>query len=89
MSRLSAVGKASGLTFPGSDLGLIATPAVPPYVLPGAAAILIALFAIQPQGTARPRTHQYACRYAFTLPDCVARGKPHLIRDPNQPADEA
>jgi KUP system potassium uptake protein len=31
----------------------IATPAVQPYVLPGAVAILIALFAIQPQGTAR------------------------------------
>ncbi|MBV9998869.1 MAG: KUP/HAK/KT family potassium transporter [Verrucomicrobia bacterium] len=31
----------------------IATPAVEPYVLPGAVAILIALFAIQPQGTAR------------------------------------
>jgi KUP system potassium uptake protein len=31
----------------------IAMPAVQPYVLPGAVAILIALFAIQPQGTAR------------------------------------
>jgi KUP system potassium uptake protein len=31
----------------------IATGAVQPYVLPGAVAILIALFAIQPQGTAR------------------------------------
>jgi KUP system potassium uptake protein len=31
----------------------IATPAVQPYVLPGAVAILIALFAIQPQGTGR------------------------------------
>jgi KUP system potassium uptake protein len=31
----------------------IATPAVQPYVLPGAVAILVALFAIQPQGTAR------------------------------------
>jgi KUP system potassium uptake protein len=31
----------------------IATPAVQPYVLPGAVAILIALFAIQPLGTAR------------------------------------
>src|ERR1700722_4483569 len=31
----------------------IATPAVQPYVLPGAVGILIALFAIQPQGTAR------------------------------------
>jgi KUP system potassium uptake protein len=31
----------------------IATPAVQPYVLPAAVAILIALFAIQPQGTAR------------------------------------
>jgi KUP system potassium uptake protein len=31
----------------------MATPAVQPYVLPGAVAILIALFAIQPQGTAR------------------------------------
>src|ERR1700722_3933649 len=31
----------------------IAMPAVKPYVLPGAVAILIALFAIQPQGTAR------------------------------------
>src|ERR1700730_15772416 len=31
----------------------IATPAVQPYVLPGAVAILIVLFAIQPQGTAR------------------------------------
>src|ERR1700761_985620 len=30
----------------------IATPTVQPYVLPGAVAILIALFAIQPQGTA-------------------------------------
>jgi KUP system potassium uptake protein len=31
----------------------IATPKVQPYILPGAVAILIALFAIQPQGTAR------------------------------------
>jgi len=31
----------------------IATPVVQPYVLPAAVAILIALFAIQPQGTAR------------------------------------
>jgi KUP system potassium uptake protein len=31
----------------------IATPAVKPYVLPAAVAILVALFAIQPQGTAR------------------------------------
>jgi KUP system potassium uptake protein len=31
----------------------IATPAVQPYVLPGAVVILVALFAIQPQGTAR------------------------------------
>ena len=31
----------------------IAMPAVQPYVLPGAVAVLIALFAIQPQGTAR------------------------------------
>src|SRR6201993_2346971 len=31
----------------------MATPAIQPYVLPGAVAILIALFAIQPQGTAR------------------------------------
>src|ERR1700738_4155630 len=31
----------------------IATPAVKPYVLPAAVAILIGLFAIQPQGTAR------------------------------------
>jgi KUP system potassium uptake protein len=31
----------------------IATPAVKPYVLPAAVGILIALFAIQPQGTAR------------------------------------
>jgi KUP system potassium uptake protein len=31
----------------------IATPAVKPYILPAAVAILVALFAIQPQGTAR------------------------------------
>ena len=31
----------------------IATPALKPYVLPAAVAILVALFAIQPQGTAR------------------------------------
>src|SRR4029077_5703496 len=31
----------------------IATPAVKPYVLPAAVVILVALFAIQPQGTAR------------------------------------
>src|ERR1700687_499581 len=31
----------------------IATPAVEPYILPAAVAILIALFAIQPQGTTR------------------------------------
>jgi KUP system potassium uptake protein len=31
----------------------IATPALHPYILPGAVVILVALFAIQPQGTAR------------------------------------
>src|SRR6202035_2870279 len=31
----------------------IATPAVQPYVVPAAVAILVGLFAIQPQGTAR------------------------------------
>jgi hypothetical protein len=28
-------------------------------------------------------------RYAFTLPDRVARGKLRPLSDPNQPADEA
>jgi hypothetical protein len=28
-------------------------------------------------------------RYAFTLPDSVARGELRPLRDPNQPADEA
>jgi KUP system potassium uptake protein len=44
----------------------IATPAVPPYVLPGAVPILIALFAIQPQetlGLARPSAR--LCPYGF------------------------
>ena len=44
----------------------IATPAVQPYVLPGAVAILIALFAIQPQetlGLARPSAR--LCPYGF------------------------
>ena len=31
----------------------IATPQVQPYIVPAAVAILVALFAIQPQGTAR------------------------------------
>src|SRR5260370_600370 len=45
LAGVSALGALEGLT--------IATPVVQPYVVPAAGAILIGLFALQPQGTSR------------------------------------